>query len=194
MIIMPVKLQVLMDRLKVVSAETYYHSIHVKNIAAKMLKKMNSDGITNYSHEKMCAICKGALLHDIGKLYIKNVVLTKPDALSAEERKYIQLHPRLSFNAVKNELNETEYNIVKNICLYHHERIDGNGYAGKTKLPIYVQVISVCDVFDALHSNRIYRDSVPYNKTLEIIESGGCGYFDKTIIEYLKAVTAEDEE
>ena len=133
-------------------------------------------------------------MHDIGKLYVKNVILTKMSSLNEEEKEAITHHTRLGFEAIEDELTEDEYEIIKNICLYHHERIDGSGYEKLGDLPLYLQIVSVCDVFDALNSDRIYRDKIPYNETIAMIEEGKCGYFSEDIINCLKRATRGLEE
>lgn len=188
MIIMPERLQELMDELKDTSPETYYHSIHVKNYVYKMIKKTNQDGLTDYSAEEIEVICKGALLHDIGKLYVRNYVLTKDTRLTELEREAITDHTKLGFNAVESSLTQLEYDIVRNICIYHHERIDGKGYEKKTDLPMYVNIVAICDVYDALTSNRVYRDAMSKEEALELIEKGECGEFREELIKIIKRI------
>ena len=185
-ITMPEKLQEIMDELKIANAETFYHSIHVKNHVYRMIRKMNQDGFTAYSCEEINSICKGALLHDVGKLYVRNFILTKNSRLTKEEKVSMAKHPSLGFEAVKTYLTEGEYEIIKNICLYHHERCDGKGYAGITELPVYVQVVSICDVYDALTTDRIYHTAISHDAAIELIERGECGKFNSEIIAYLK--------
>lgn len=185
MIIMPERLQELMDELKETNAESFYHSLHVKSYVLAMMKHMSNDGIISYTQSEKEAILKGALLHDIGKLFVKNSILTKDSNLTNEEKEYMTEHTRLGFEAVKSSLSEEEYDIVKNICLYHHERIDGKGYEGMNDLPMYLQIVSACDVYDALTTHRIYREALEPMKALDLIKSGACGKFDEKIIEYL---------
>lgn len=194
MIVMTPKLKRLMEELKKSNAETYYHLLHTKALTLKVLKITNENGYTNYTSEEIDAICKGALLHDLGKLYIKNSVLTKGTPLTEEEKDHMTEHTQLSYKAVEKELGESEKEIIRNICLYHHERIDGSGYEKLSDIPLYLQIMSICDVFDALHSDRIYRQGLSYNKTLEIIESGGSGKFSEEIIGYLKDATKTLDE
>jgi len=92
---------------------------------------------------------------------------------------------------IKNELNEEEREIIRNICLYHHERIDGTGYNGLTDIPLYVQIVSLCDVFDALSSARVYKQGMPFDKALNLIENGKVGCFDKQLVACLKLVVSE---
>ena len=188
MIIMPERLQELMDELKETNAETYYHAIHVKSYVYKMIKSTNASGLTDYNKEEIDAICKGALLHDIGKLYVRNYVLTKTSRLTAQEKEAITEHTRHGFSAVESYLNELEYHIVKNICLYHHERFDGSGYEGITDLPMYVNIVAICDVYDALTINRVYRDAIESDEAIKMIEKGECGPFAEELIEHLKSI------
>lgn len=194
MIIMTPHLQEIMENLKVTNAETFYHSVHVKYLTVKMVKKMNALGITNYTPFETDCICKGALLHDIGKLGVENFILTKETALSEKEWADIKKHPVHGYEMIEDELNEEERDIIKNVCLHHHERIDGNGYNGMTDIPVYVQIVSICDVFDALCSDRAYKEGMPCSKALDMIETGKAGCFDKQIINCLKEVALELSE
>ncbi len=194
MIVMTPKLQEMMENLKISNAETYYHAVHVKYLTVKMIKKMNSLSITNYTPFEIDCICKGALLHDLGKLSVENVILTKGTSLSAEEWEDIKKHPAHGYEMIEHELNEDEREIIKNVCLYHHERVDGKGYNGMVDIPLYVQIVSACDVFDALCSDRAYKEGMPFNRALDMIESGKTGAFDKQIIDCLKAVAMELSE
>ena len=188
MIIMPERLQELMDELKDTSPETYYHSIHVKSYVYKMIKDTNQEGLTDYSAGEIEVICKGALLHDIGKLFVRNYVLTKDTRLTKLEREAITDHTCLGFDAVESSLTEREYDIVRNICLYHHERFDGKGYEKKSGLPMYVDIVAICDAYDALTSNRVYRDALNKEEAIKLIESGECGAFREELVKHLKRI------
>ena len=194
MIIMTPALKKLMDELKLTNAETFYHALHVKNLTVKMIKKMNYLSITNYTPFETDCICKGALLHDVGKLEIENVILTKDVALSDSDWINIKKHPAQGYAMIEDELTEDEREIIKNICLYHHERLDGKGYVGLTDIPLYVQLVSVCDVFDALCSDRVYKTGMPYDRAIDLMENGKAGYFDHGIIDCLKIVVSEFSE
>ena len=106
-------------------------------------------------------------------------------SLTDKEKEFMTEHTRLGFEAVESSLTEEEYDFVKNICLYHHERIDGKGYEGIADLPLYVQIVSICDAYDALTSDRVYRDAMEPEKAIALIENGDCGCFDERIVEYL---------
>ena len=194
MIEMTKKLKDLMNELKKNHAETFYHCLHVKNLTYKILCQTNLAGVTAFGDDEICHICKGALLHDIGKLFIKNATLTKSSALQASEMDDMKLHARLGAEAVEGELTGYEREIVSSVCRYHHVRIVGSGYEGVTDVPIYVQAVSICDVFDALHSDRIYRDGLPPEKIFDMIRMDKCGRFDETLLNCLvKAVGDSDQ-
>lgn len=194
MIVMTERLQSAMDELKLTNAETYYHSLHVKKLVYKMLKFMNREKITDYTPEEIDCICKGAILHDIGKLGVKNLVLTKNSSLTEEEMNNMKNHTECGFELVKDELAENEYEIIKDICLYHHERTNGEGYKGRRDLPVYLQIVSICDVYDALTSDRVYRKGFSHEAAIHIIKDGGSGHFEQGIIECLEQVTCSSAE
>lgn len=182
------KIKNLMDELKKNNQEIYYHCLRVKKIVNTMILMLNNDGITFYTPDEVDYICKGAFLHDIGKLYVSNYVLTKEGSLDAMEIDEIHKHPKVGYDAIESELNDDERDIVRNICIYHHERIDGNGYHGIKDIPVYVQIVSIADVYEALTADRPYHDSVSCEKALEMIQEGACGKFDPRIVDYLKRV------
>lgn len=194
MIKMTKKLEELMQELKKTSAETFYHCLRTKRYVNQMLMMMNDENETAFSPEEIDSICKGAMLHDLGKLNVENFVLTKDASLTSEEKADIKKHTHYGWDIIKDEMDDNERDTICNICLYHHERIDGNGYEGKTDLPLYVQIVSVCDAFDAMHSDRIYREGCSAEKTLEIIKNGGCGAFDGKLIGFMERIAEGLEE
>lgn len=178
-------LENLMNELKQVHSETFYHCLRVKKLAHRMLRKTNSIGITNYSDEEIGWICEGTLLHDIGKLFVENALLTKDSALQTNEMENLKMHTRFGAEVVADELTGRECEFVLNLCRYHHERIDGGGYEGKTEIPLYVQIMSICDVFDALDSDRVYRKGLSREIIFKMIRENKCGRFDSALIECL---------
>ena len=182
------KTKQLLQDLNKFSSETYFHALRVKSLTLLMINHINENVEKKFSHKEIDYICKGALLHDIGKLFVKNVVLTKKSSLSVQEKNAIECHTVKGYEAIKDELTEEECKIVSEICLYHHDRIDGKGENGLTVIPFYVQIVSICDAYDALVSDRIYREALSKELAVEMIESGKCGAFSKQLISYLKAI------
>lgn len=183
----------LLNELKHSSSETYFHSLRVKNLAVRMIALMQASHTADFSRRDTDIICKGALLHDIGKLYTKNVVLTKASSLSETEREHMKSHTRLGYEAICGEFSEDEREILTNILLYHHERVDGSGYEHRTDLPLYVQIVAICDVFDAIHSDRSYHDGLKTPECLKVIRERKSGTFDKAIIDCLEQATQSIE-
>jgi putative two-component system response regulator len=126
---------------------------------------------------------KGALLHDIGKISIPDAVLDKPGPLTPEEFELVQTHPAQGARIV-----ESLHSVRNAIGLirWHHERLDGRGYpdglAGDD-IPFLVRLLSVCDVYDSLSSDRPYRPSIPRDTCLEIMfENAHSGGLDLELV------------
>jgi putative nucleotidyltransferase with HDIG domain len=157
---------------------TFNHSVNVAILALKL-------GIAlNYSQPKLKELGLGAMLHDIGKLEIDSQLLTKTGNLTKKEYETIQQHPSEGAKLVQNNYNlpATALHIIK----YHHERINGSGYPeGKTSHSIhnFALITGIADVFDALTSNRPYRDRWSNKKALELIASKAGSEFDRNLVE-----------
>lgn len=112
---------------------------------------------------KLMKLGSGALIHDIGKMLVPQDIYNKPDKLSDEEFRDIQMHTIYGHKILKDTLKfDSE---IANIALSHHERMDGLGYPyqlTKHDIPIFAKIVSVADVFDAMTTNRIYCDKVDY--------------------------------
>jgi len=110
------------------------------------------------------------LLHDIGKIAIPDSVLLKPSILNPKEYEIIKYHPILSANLVE---KMPEFSYLKDIVKHHHENFDGSGYPDRLKgerIPLLSRILSLADVFDALTTDRIYRDAFTLPKAVEIME------------------------
>ncbi len=143
---------------------TYVHSVEVALLSIITAKNLG------YSSVEIKNIGLGALLHDIGKLMIPNSVLNKREKLTNEERLEIEKHPQYGFDLVKN-CEKLPY-VSKQIVLLHHEKLDGSGYPYGlvgVEIPEYVKIVTVCDIYDAITHNRVYRDKVHIHKALDMI-------------------------
>lgn len=152
----------LMD-LKCNDSYTYSHCLNVSVISCALAKKMG------FNYEDIKKIVIGALLHDIGKIMIPKDILNKPGQLTAEERNIIQTHCQIGYDIIKNDSIMSP--ISKVIILCHHEREDGKGYplSKGEDLHMGAKLVAVADVFDALVSNRPYREGFPINRALTIL-------------------------
>lgn len=143
---------------------TYRHSVNVTILSILTAKKLG------YTELEIKEIALGALLHDIGKALVKDGLIQKEARLSPDEEAEIKRHPELGYKLVKDMDSLPES--VKQIILLHHEKLDGSGYPrGITGLsiPKYVRLVTVCDMYDAMTTNRQYRKKMPIYTALEIL-------------------------
>lgn len=178
----------LLKCIKKFSLETYRHQKRVKELTLKILLHINSQGKHIFSSDEIEQICIGALLHDIGKIRVKNFVLTKNGSLTDDEKSNMNQHALKAAELYKEYCRQNPSEIVYNICRYHHERIDGSGYEKIRNIPIYVQVVSIADVWDALTTDRSYRSALSPEEAKAIIMEGKCGAFSDEIKNYIFSV------
>ncbi len=157
--------QTLLLALECRDAETYYHSIRVANLAARSCQSL---GLEQKSQEEVLV---AGLLHDIGKIGLPDSVLQKAGRLSKSERGLIAMHPELSANILT---PLPKFDRVRDIILQHHERFDGTGYPeGRRGDEIIIEsrVLAISDAFDALCTERPYRDPLTAEEAIGWIES-----------------------
>lgn len=127
----------------------FIHSNNVAFIAAQMAFAMDMDV------SRIKEIIKGALLHDIGKLYVPDEILNKPGRLSADELQIIKEHPVKGYEHIRNMAYS---DIVNDIVLHHHETENGDGYPDKsTDMILETKIVAVADKFDAISATRPYH-------------------------------------
>ncbi|MFQ3620837.1 MAG: HD domain-containing phosphohydrolase [Spirochaetales bacterium] len=153
------------------------HTERVTHIAIHLAKYLQIE------KEDLFALKIGALLHDLGKIGISDMVLQKQGPLSEEERYRIMEHPQLGENILRN-VHYLERSIPS--ILYHHERIDGNGYPGGlsgSSIPLFGRIIAVADSVDAMMSDRPYRHRLSLEKALEQLKQGIDKQFDREVVQ-----------
>ena len=141
-----------LSRLKTVDDYTYMHSVAVCALMIALGRNMGLDE----------AIIKplgmAGLLHDIGKMKIPDEVLNKPGKLTDEEFEVAKSHPLSGWEMLKDAPEVDD--IALDVCLHHHERVDGSGYPEKLcgdTMSLYAKMGAVCDVYDAITSDRVYK-------------------------------------
>lgn len=133
-------------------------------------------------------IVNASALHDIGKIAIPDNILLKPGKLTPDEFEEMKKHTLYGCELLEHFKQEDSefYKYCYEICRYHHERYDGNGYpdglAGDD-IPIWAQVVSIVDVYDALVSKRVYKIPYATNVAEEMIQNGECGVFSPDILD-----------
>jgi putative nucleotidyltransferase with HDIG domain len=128
---------------------------------------------------------RAALLHDIGKLSVSNAILEKPGKLTAEEWKVVRDHPYYTFEVLKRIPGFEE---LAGEAAAHHEKLDGSGYWRGWKadqMSSFARILVVADIFDALHAQRPYRDSIPLEKVFEMLRADAPHALDLPCVEAL---------
>jgi len=135
------------------------------------------------SPEEMDVLHTAGLLHDIGKIGIRDEILLKPSRLTDEEYEIIKTHSVIGAHIVGQlGLWEKERQVIRG----HHERYDGFGYPDgliKDEIPLLSRILTVADVYDALASDRTYRKKMADNQILDIIRNGRGAQFDPAIVD-----------
>ena len=141
-----------LERIRAFFPSTYRHLLVVAALSIRISLDLMEEG---YDPEKVSEI---GFVHDLGKSRIPINILQKKTALTNDEFKLIQKHPLIDYILLSHYLNNPK-SLIAHAAFAHHERLDGSGYPmGTRRLNRYVQTIIPCDVFDALVSNRPYRN------------------------------------
>jgi len=162
-------------RLKNHDDYTYLHSMAVCGLMISLGKKMGLD------EHQLRRVGMGGLLHDVGKAAVPLEILNKPGKLSDEEFTVMRQHPIVGAQMLM-EANAGED--LLDIALHHHEKYDGNGYPHGLKgdeISLYARMASVCDVYDAVTSNRPYRQGWTPAEAMHNMLSWR-GHFDNTLL------------
>ncbi len=156
------------------------HSRRVKMYAELISVELEVD------NEMRQAISKAALLHDIGKIGIRDSVLQKEGRLTPEEYDHIKTHVEITHDILsKISASKSFENVVK-IASSHHEKFDGSGYfrsSSGEEIPLGGRILAVADVFDAITSVRHYRDKMPIKKAIDILVQGKDAHFDQLVVD-----------
>jgi len=153
------------------------HSDRVRKMSLKIGMKLS------FNEERLENLVFGALLHDIGKIGIRDEVLQKKGQLTPEEYQYVQQHPLIGVKIIEGiDFFKDKISMIRN----HHEHFDGGGYPdgliGDT-IPLEARIIAVSDAFDAMTSLRPHRRAMPVEDVLLEMEKGKGRQFDPQILE-----------
>ncbi len=164
------------------------HSLRVAKYSEKIARILGKDDDECYR------IYYAALLHDVGKIGIPNQIINKKGKLDKEEFEVIKQHP-VKGNQILSSINEYPYLSIG--AHYHHERYDGKGYPKGLKgedIPEIARIISVADAYDAMSSNRSYRDAMPQQIVREEIIKGAGTQFDPKIARIMQQLIDDDPD
>ncbi len=171
--------------LLIIDDYVYTHSLNVSMYTLALAQELN------LKNKDMEQLGLGAVLHDIGKIVIPEEVLNKPGKLTNMEFKIVQAHTEYGFDLLRKA--HTIPLLVAHCAYQHHERLDGTGYPRGIKnddIHPFARIIGVADVFDAVTSNRTYRDAMLPHEGLEILYGGAGTQFDIHLVEAFKKTVA----
>jgi hypothetical protein len=161
------------------------HSDRVARIAVRLAQQMN------FSTDELANIYMAGLLHDVGKIGIDDQVLRKHGKLTTEEFEHIKEHPDLGCKILADLRPLAD---VLPAVRHHHEQWDGRGYPAKLAgedIPLIARIVAVADAYDAMVSDRPYRQGMPVEKVEEIFAKGAGQQWDKRVIDAYFATREE---
>ncbi|SDE64735.1 HD-GYP domain-containing protein [Sporomusa acidovorans] len=156
---------------------TFGHSVNVCVLATLTGLQMG------YDLGKLKELALGALLHDTGKMLVPKELLIKPGPLTCAERKLMERHPDLGFNVLRTQRDIPL--VSAHIAYQHHEKFDGTGYTRSlcgTEIHEYARIVAIADVYDALTSDRPYKEGTLPHEAYEIMMSLASTHFDPAIL------------
>ena len=171
--------------------ESGQHVQRIRQLTKIMLKELGRQNAEYKMSDKTIEdISMAAALHDIGKIAIPDYILNKPGRLTAEEFAIMKEHTLYGCEILESidslKQNKEQYRYHYNICRWHHEKWDGSGYPdgliGK-EIPIYAQIVSLADCYDALTSVRCYKGAFTHEESVQMIEKGECGAFSPDLLQ-----------
>ena len=148
----------------------------------------------NMNEKEKEVIKHASLLHDIGKIGIKDSILQKEGKLTPEEYDHIKQHANITHDILGKIYVSKEFENVAQIASSHHERYDGTGYFQGLKgdnIPLGGRILAVSDVFDAITSKRHYRSKMQIQDAIKILVDGSGSHFDKKIVDVFLSITCD---
>ncbi len=163
------------------SAETYQHVRRVAEVTYILAKKYGIE------EQEARTLKYASYLHDIGKIGVKDYILHKEEKLTAKEFEEIKKHPVIGA-AMLEGVKLPLFKVAKIVAKEHHEKYDGTGYPQGLKgeeIHIYARIVAIADVFDALSSQRSYKEEWNINKILDFFEAERGKHFDPRLVDLL---------
>ena len=172
-------IKTILERINNCAPNVCLHCIYTAVYASVIAEKMG------YDDEMIQKITAGCLIHDLGKISVIPAILNKQGALTEEEFEIMRFHPEFGSIQVVNKFGK----VVNDIVLMHHEKIDGSGYPKHLSgedIPEYVQIATVADEFDALTSDRCYKERLTPGEASAILrEEAKIGKLNPKIVDII---------
>jgi len=167
-----------LSRLKTSDEYTYMHSVAVCALMVALARQMQLD------EERVREAGVAGLMHDVGKMMIPPAILNKPDRLTFEEYEAMKYHPQAGLKILQGSQQVTQ--AVMDVCLHHHEKVDGSGYPYGLKgeeISVFAKMGAICDVYDAVTSDRPYKKGWDAARSIREMASWK-GHFDEKIFQH----------
>jgi len=171
-------LSTIMQTMHEKTEETEEHCSRVGELSASLLRDVGKK--RDYEIEEIKLV---ADLHDIGKISISDKILSKPDTLTKDEYEKIKYHSESGYKIISNIIDNDDIAVA---VLYHHERWDGKGYPHNLKgedIPLYSRIVSICDAYDAMTNDRVYREPLTKKQAIKEIKNNAGTQFDPELVE-----------
>ena len=165
-------------RLKTADDYTYLHSVAVCAMMLALARQLGLD------EENIRAAGIAGLLHDMGKALLPMHLLNKPGKLTAAEFEIVKSHPQRGHRLLSKDGTATDMTL--DVCLHHHEKIDGSGYPKRMKgdaISLYAKMGAVCDVYDAITSNRPYKAGWDPAESMRMMGQWAGVHFESTVFQ-----------
>ena len=171
-------------RLKTADDYTYMHSVAVCALMVSLARQLGLD------EKEVREAGMAGLLHDLGKALMPIKVLNKPGKLTDNEFRVIKSHPVEGHRLLVE--GGTASDIVLDVCLHHHEKVDGSGYPDRLsgeQISLFAKMGAVCDVYDAITSNRPYKAGWDPAESLRKMTEWSRGHFDEMVFQaFVKSI------
>ncbi|MCW5936036.1 MAG: diguanylate cyclase [Fimbriimonadaceae bacterium] len=185
-------LEALLATLELRDTETVGHGERVMWTTLLLATVMHDTGLFALDVNWARKLAFGALLHDIGKIGVTDVILRKPSSLDEVETGLMRRHPMLGVRLVERFDNLAD---ALDIVRSHHERWDGRGYPdglSKEDIPLAARIFAVCDAYDAMASVRAYQGAQPYDRICEELRDSSAIQFDPEVVECFLRIPKTD--
>ena len=172
--------------------ETGAHILRTKKYVKALAEHIYAKGlyVNELSPAKIDMMYRTAPLHDLGKVGIEDAILKKEGKLTKMEYEVMKTHAELGYYIINNAVSSYKENeffvIARNIARYHHEKWDGSGYPDglvAEEIPIESRFMAIADVYDALVSRRVYKESFSFEETNKIMVEGRGKHFDPVLLD-----------
>jgi HD-GYP domain-containing protein (c-di-GMP phosphodiesterase class II) len=167
-----------------------YTEEHTRRVALRAVQVGDELG---FAPERLRDLALGGLLHDIGKLSVPDEILKKPGALTASEFELVEEHPERGRRLLR-ELGGFGDRVLR-LVRDHHERLDGSGYPNGARgddIDLDTRILSVCDVYDALLSRRVYREAWSHEQAVALLRAGAGAVYDSKCVETLDRILGRE--